>query len=759
MSDNTSNFVNLNAGGRWPGFHWVGLERLGNGSLQLYSLPLLDGELTDTISELPPPDGPAGIAIDKAGNIYYSDPAGDRIMRIDACTGNVTPVPCIGQGGVTGGLCTPRGLAIPRHRNTLFVADSGNHRVQGIALDSYRVSEVWGQASASGEPEPSNRIDGFDTPWDVAADLDGNVYVVDYGNRRVQKYNRAGELVPSFWNAMRRLPGALKPAGVALNEQEGEANVYVLDLATRSVFAFDAEGHPRRDANGNPVQFGSPWLVQPLGLAATPGAVYVGDNTRGRVLKFVTGTYEFAGEAVGYDGPVAALAALPGDRLLVHTGTNLVPVSLNITGGYRTRGVLWSDVIAVREFPVQWHRVQAVAETIGPRPLLRLFVHTSNDPADAPAAPDLNDIDPFYDPKWKPAAESIPLLTNLDDLFVRGNAAQYIWIGAFIAGDGRSTPLVSQLRLEFNHETYLKDLPAIYRNDSGCADFIRRFVSLFETFFAGVEAEIEDLSILFDPAVVPKQYLPWLAGWLALELDEDWDEAMQRQMIARAFEMYGRRGTPEGLREALRLFAGVDAVIEEPIQAAAWWALPAPQTSCQCEQSCEGACGCAGPCGCKGSSRGRETVWDAGENSVLGVTTMLAPAHPQGAVVGTTATLDRSHLITDEEFGLPLFEDVAHQFTVRVYSGQLGCPEKIDEVRRVLDAEKPAHTAYHLCVVNPGARVGYRAALGIDAVVGGLPELLALGQDVSLGKQTALGGQPPGQLGIENRVGITTRVG
>jgi phage tail-like protein len=742
-----SNFVNLNAGGRWPGFAWDGLELLQDGVLQLQSLPLIEGDLSEAVSGLPVPDGPAGVAIDKEGSIYYSDPTGNRILVIDACTGSTAPLPCIG------GLDKPRGLAIPTHRGTLFVADSGNDRVAGFDLQSFQLIELLGEADQGAIHQSA-----FDTPWDIAGDVDGNLYVVDYGNKRVQKFNRAGVLVPGFWEAVRN-SSVEQPACIAAYSNAGETTVYVLDLASRSIFAFDEDGQPRLDKGGVPIQFGSPWLRQPMGLAASRGYVYVGDNERRRVLTFVTRGFRFAGEAVGYDGPVAGLAIDHRGVLLVHGGSALAPVRLNPVLGHVARGILWSSAIKVREFAVWWHRVQAVTETTGSRALLRLFVHASDDQADAPSV-DIGGADPFADPGWRPASSSIPLLTNLDDVFVGGAPAEYIWIGAQLAGDGRSTPLLSQIRVEFNHKTYLEHLPAIYSNDSACGEFLRRFVSLFETFFQGVEGEIADLSALFDPAIVPRLFLPWLAGWLALELDEEWDEQMQRQMIARAFEMYGRRGTREGLREALRMFAGVDAIIEEPLLNAEWWALPSPEKTCRCEQPCEGACGCQGRCGCSTRSAGsRESIWVATGNSILGVTTMLAPAHPQGSVLGTTSTLDRSHLITDEEFGMPLFEDVAHQFTVKVYKGQLACPEKIEEVRRVIGREKPAHTAYHLCVIEPGARVEYRAAVGIDAVVGGPTEPFPLGEASALGRDALLGGALPGRLGVENRVGRTTRVG
>jgi hypothetical protein len=128
-------------------------------------------------------------------------------------------------------------------------------------------------------------------------------------------------------------------------------------------------------------------------------------------------------------------------------------------------------------------------------------------------------------------------------------------------------------------------------------------------------------------------------------------------------------------------------------------------------------------------------------------------------VVGTSAILDQSHLITNEEFGAPLFEDVAHQFSVEVYSGELKCAETLTKVRTVIEREKPAHTTYHLCIIDPRMRVGFQARVGIDAVVAGPPTVIKLGEGMPLGGDAALSGQPAGRLGAQSLVGVTTRVG
>jgi phage tail-like protein len=284
------------------------------------------------------------------------------------------------------------------------------------------------------------------------------------------------------------------------------------------------------------------------------------------------------------------------------------------------------------------------------------------------------------------------------------------------------------MRIDFDHETYLQYLPPIFSENSCSRLFLARFLALFESLFSEVEGSISNLAALFDPKAVPSEWLPWLAGWLAVDLKEDWDDARKRQTISEAFRTYALRGTAAGLRQALRRFAGVEAWIEEPILNAAWWSLASDE---------------------KAPSLQTET-------SILGFTTMLAPAEAQGAVLGTTAILDQSHLITDEQFGAPLFEDVAHQFSVLVYRGQVNTDEKVNELRTVINREKPAHTAYHLCIVQPRMRIGFQARLGIDTVIAGPMPLTRLGELTASGPEMILAGVAPGRIGEESRLGQTT---
>lgn len=729
-SDSKNHFLHLNRDNSWPDFQWQGLELRVDGALQLYALPLLEDQLPQEVTSLGVPGGPAGIAVDIDGTIYFSDPQNHRILKIDACDGAQTALPCIGNEGLDPTrLSTPRGLLIPSHRRSLFVADSGNHRIQIFDLTSFQLVDIWGQTSSAGTPQPGGEPGRFNTPWALAGDREGGTYVVDYGNHRVQKFNALGELVPGFWERMRGEQSVNQPIDIAVATEGQAIRIYVIDGGTRTIGVFDAEGH-------RVGLIASERLSQPLGIAAADGALYVGDDDSWRVLAFKrkAEAYDLAGEAVGYVGPVAALAFDGKGSLLVHTGSALAPVRLALNKGHRAKGVLWSKPIQAPKPEVQWHRLRAAMERLPPDAHIQLFVHVSNNAAAAPLAVPGAD-DPFGDPRWRAVTPDVA------DLFI-GGAGCCLWVGALFSSDGRATPVVSQIRAEFDRDTYLSHLPAIYNNDPRCRDFLLRFLSLFEGFFGEVDGEILDLPALFDPDAVPLDWLPWLAGWLALELDEDWDEAMQRHVIAEVFKMYGKRGTAEGLRQALRLFARVHAIIQEPILNAAWWSLPAhEETKCN---ACEDV---------------TDKSWQGTENSILGFTTMLASAEAQGAVVGTTAILDQSHLIPAEEFGAPLFTDVVHQFSVLTYRGELKCHETLVRVRAVIEREKPAHTHYHLCIVEPRMRVGFQARVGIDAVVAGPPPAVKLGEVPGFGPYLALGGRPPARLGDQSRVGLTARIG
>jgi phage tail-like protein len=75
----------------------------------------------------------------------------------------------------------------------------------------------------------------------------------------------------------------------------------------------------------------------------------------------------------------------------------------------------------------------------------------------------------------------------------------------------------------------------------------------------GLGEKIAGLHTLFDPAVTPEEFLPWLAGWAALSLRFDLSSARKRKLLANIIPLYRIRGTRKYVEELLMLC--VDAVV------------------------------------------------------------------------------------------------------------------------------------------------------------------------------------------------------
>jgi phage tail-like protein len=727
------NFFYLNRDNCWRDFRWQGLELEANGTLQLASLPSAV-EPSQSLTEQAIPDAPAGVAIGGDGTLYFTDPIHHLLWRIDPCdprsapVGNRsrTPIPCLGsEGSQATQFRQPRGVLFHPIRQAIFVADSGNHRLQIFHPHSFQLLGIWGADIAS-EPQPSAETGRFNTPWTLACDVAGNVYVVDYGNQRVQKFDLSGNVIESFWDTLRAETTLQQPSDVAALQWGEETEIYILDASQREIFVVNAEGHLHQQLSL------SPQLLSPMGLAVTQAAIFVGDNQRQRIFK-LTLDGEFVGEARGYNGSVAALtlentlagmslaSGLAGNHFLwLHPDGNAFPVVLYLDRAYVNSGVVWGGSFHPRENSVQWHQFKAKAEALQTGTHLQFFFYTSDRDMPPPDPSLTNPIHPFDASIWK----AMPL-DSLEGLIL-GEAKQYLWIGVHFTSEGQASPRVEQIRVQFDYESYSQYLPAIYRENPIYRQTLEQFLSLFESGFTDVEADITSLSQYFDVEAIPAPWLPWLASWLALQLDENAPESAQREAIAQAPVWQAHRGTARGLQAALRFYANVDARIEEPILPATWWALPADDPASDSAQ----------------------------QTSLLGFTTRLAPAEPQGAVLGTTATLDRSHLIDGEAYGSPLYEQVAHQFSVQIYRGQIHHPKTLEKVREIVEREKPIHTTYQICIIEPEMRVGWQARLGIDAIVAGSPPPTRIGDP-----KTILAGDLSGQIGDRSRIGQTTRLG
>ncbi len=112
-------------------------------------------------------------------------------------------------------------------------------------------------------------------------------------------------------------------------------------------------------------------------------------------------------------------------------------------------------------------------------------------------------------------------------------------------------------------KTFMQFLPAIYSEDETTSDFLPRFLHIFEEIIAGIEQEVDDIPKLFNPWKTPSRFVPWLAKWVALELNENWDERQSRTLIRQIVSLYKIRGTKQALESYLRIYAGSNLRIDE----------------------------------------------------------------------------------------------------------------------------------------------------------------------------------------------------
>lgn len=126
----------------------------------------------------------------------------------------------------------------------------------------------------------------------------------------------------------------------------------------------------------------------------------------------------------------------------------------------------------------------------------------------------------------------------------------------------------------------LDNLPAVLQEDreGRAPNFLGRFLLGFEHLLLGVgeagdpgfEETIARIYRYFEPGAAladgertPREFLQWLAGWVALTLREDWTELRQRDLIAKAASLYRLRGTKRGVEEFLRVYTRLGASIDE----------------------------------------------------------------------------------------------------------------------------------------------------------------------------------------------------
>jgi uncharacterized protein (TIGR03437 family) len=191
-----------------------------------------------TLASLGGPSGALGVAMDTAGNLYIADTDNNRVRKISG--GTITTVAGNGTAGFSGdggpatmaSLQGPQRLALDPAGN-LFISDSHNNRVRKVSGGT--ITTVAGNGLAwfygDGGPAPSASLD---FPVGVAVDAAGELLIADSDNSRIRMVSGgvistvagggpglfAGDGGPAPYATL------LTPYGVAV---DGKGNLYIAD--------------------------------------------------------------------------------------------------------------------------------------------------------------------------------------------------------------------------------------------------------------------------------------------------------------------------------------------------------------------------------------------------------------------------------------------------------------------------------------------------------------------------------------------------
>jgi DNA-binding beta-propeller fold protein YncE len=170
---------------------------------------------------------PAGIALDKAGNVYVADEWRNQIVIFTKDGEYVNRWGASGSGD--GQMDGPNGITFDAQDN-LLVVDGRNHRVEKFSKDGKFISKFGGQGARNGQ---------FNLPWGITVDHQGNIFVADWRNDRIQKFSKDGKFLMKAGASGAKDGQLNRPTGVAV---DSEGFIYVTDWGNDRVQVFDGEG-------------------------------------------------------------------------------------------------------------------------------------------------------------------------------------------------------------------------------------------------------------------------------------------------------------------------------------------------------------------------------------------------------------------------------------------------------------------------------------------------------------------------------------
>src|SRR5271157_4623801 len=170
-----------------------------------------------------------GLAIDDTDRLFVSDDQHHNVIVIN---------PQHQQEAAFGSdvLVRPGGMAIDEENRFLYVVDTESDVVDVFDADSYKLLRKIGTA---GKKHLLSDAGNFSLPTNVAVDKEGNVYVTDTMNNRVEIFDADGKFISAFGKNGDGPGQFARPKGIAIDK---DGHIWVVDAVQQRVQVFDTEG-------------------------------------------------------------------------------------------------------------------------------------------------------------------------------------------------------------------------------------------------------------------------------------------------------------------------------------------------------------------------------------------------------------------------------------------------------------------------------------------------------------------------------------
>lgn len=172
--------------------------------------------------------------------------------------------------------------------NKIFIADYWNNQIQLFTLTGKYLRSISGKPANT---KPSSAPGSFHSPAGVAVSADGNIYVADFYNHRIQMLSKQGEFIRQWGDT--GLTGSKAeqfsyPTAVAI---ANDGKLYVADGYNDRIQVFNAEGSFSHKWGG-PLAMNihgsfNGWFATVTSIAIGPkGNIFVADFYNDRIQKF-----------------------------------------------------------------------------------------------------------------------------------------------------------------------------------------------------------------------------------------------------------------------------------------------------------------------------------------------------------------------------------------------------------------------------------------------------------------------------------------